>query len=145
MRAKIVASLMLPFAVVRRSFCLFLLIGALSAFGQQAATNNAAVVPPLFNFSGTLTDINGKPLTSIVGVTFSLYNDAQAASPLWLETQNVTPDKNGRYSVQLGATSSTGLPADIFVAGEARWLGVQPQGRVSARDAAERALRTKSW
>src|SRR6202790_4734751 len=114
---------------VRVSCCLFLLLVALSAFGQQEATNNAAVVPPLINFSGTLTDINGKPLTSIVGVTFFLYNDQQALSPLWLETQNVTPDKNGRYSVQLGSTSSTGLPADIFVAGEARWLGVQPQGQ----------------
>ena len=71
---------------------------------------------PLVNFSGTLTDINGKPLTSIAGVTFSLYNDQQALSPLWMETQNVTPDKNGRYSVQVGATSTTGLPADIFVA-----------------------------
>jgi hypothetical protein len=114
---------------MRVSLFLFLLLLALSAFGQQAATTNAAVVPPLVNFSGTLTDIKGKPLTSIVGVTFSLYNDAQAASPLWLETQNVTPDKNGRYSVQLGSTSSTGLPADIFAAGEARWLGVQPQGQ----------------
>jgi hypothetical protein len=114
---------------MRVSFCLLLLLGTLSAFGQQAATTNATVVPPLVNFSGTLTDINGKPLTSIVGVTFSLYNDQQAASPLWMETQNVTPNKNGHYSVQLGSTSSTGLPADIFVAGEARWLGVQPQGQ----------------
>jgi hypothetical protein len=114
---------------MRVSLCLFLLLVALSALGQQVATNNAAVVPPLINFSGTLTDINGKPLTSIVGVTFSLYNEQQAASPLCLETLNVTPDKNGRYSIQLGATSSTGFPADIFVAGEARWLGVQPQGQ----------------
>jgi hypothetical protein len=114
---------------VRISFCLVLLIVALSAVAQQAATSSDAVVPPLINFSGTLTDINGKPLTSIVGVTFSLYNDQQAASPLWMETQNVTPAKNGRYSVELGSTSSIGLPADIFVAGEARWLGVQPQGQ----------------
>ncbi|MHB8216260.1 MAG: kelch repeat-containing protein [Candidatus Sulfotelmatobacter sp.] len=114
---------------VRVSLCLFVLLGALPALGQQAATNPAAVVPPLVNFSGTLTDINGKPLTSIVGVTFFLYNDQQALSPLWMETQNVTPDRNGRYSVQLGSTSNTGLPAEIFVAGEARWLGVQPQGQ----------------
>jgi hypothetical protein len=29
----------------------------------------------------------------------------------------------------LGSTSSTGLPSDIFVAGEAHWLGMQVQGR----------------
>jgi hypothetical protein len=71
---------------MRVSLCLFLLLSTLSAFGQQAATNNATVVPPLVNFSGTLTDLNGKPLTSIVGVTFFLYNDQQALSPLWMET-----------------------------------------------------------
>jgi hypothetical protein len=99
------------------------------AMAQTQTSSGSRVVPSLVNFSGTLTDINGKPLTSIVGVTFSLYKDEQAASPLWLETQNVTADKYGHYTVQLGATSSTGLPADIFVAGEARWLGVQPQGQ----------------
>jgi hypothetical protein len=31
--------------------------------------------------------------------------------------------------VMLGSTSSNGLPSDIFVAGEARWLGVQVQGQ----------------
>jgi hypothetical protein len=114
---------------MRVSLCLFLLLVALSAFGQQVATNNATVVPPMVNFSGTLKDINGKPLTGVVGVTFSLYEDEQAVSPLWMETQNVTPDKYGHYTVQLGATSSTGLPSDIFVGGEARWLGVRPAGQ----------------
>ena len=113
---------------VRISFCLFLLLVAVSAFGQQAVTNNAAVVPLLVNFSGRLTDINGKPLTSIVGVTFSLQEPAGCVAAL-AGTQNVTPDKNGRNSVQLGSTSRAGLPADIFVAGEARWLGVQPEGQ----------------
>jgi len=47
---------------------------------------------------------------------------------LWLETQNVQPDKTGHYSVQLGAASSQGLPATLFAGGEARWLGVQAQG-----------------
>ena len=42
-----------------------------------------------------------------------------------------TTDKTGHYSVKLGSTTSTGLPGDLFdlfVAGEARWLAVQPQG-----------------
>ena len=107
-------------------FCLF------SAFAQQPSTPASvasAVVPNLISFSGTLTDVNGKPITEVVGVTFYLYKDEQSGSALWLETQNVQPDSNGHYSVMLGATRSTGLPADIFVAGEARWLSVQPQGQ----------------
>jgi hypothetical protein len=42
-----------------------------------------------------------------------------------METQNVTPGNSGHYAVQLGATSANGLPADLFVSGDARWLAVQ--------------------
>jgi hypothetical protein len=106
------------------SFC------SLSIQAQQTvATDTNVIVPPLVNFSGVLTDLNGKPLTGMVGVTFLLYKDSQGGSPLWLETQNVQPDRTGHYTVMLGSTSSTGLPADIFVAGEAHWLGVQVQGQ----------------
>jgi hypothetical protein len=86
-------------------------------------------VPLLVNFSGTLTDLDGKPLTGLAGVTFYLYKDSQGGAPLWMETQNVRPNSAGRYSVMLGSTSSTGLPADLFSSGEARWLGVQVQGQ----------------
>jgi len=85
-------------------------------------------VPPFIRFSGILTDDNGKPSTGIVGVTFYLYRDSQGGSPLWMETQNVQPDKLGHYSIMLGLSSSQGLPADLFTAGEPRWIGVQPQG-----------------
>jgi hypothetical protein len=65
----------------------------------------------------------------MVGITFLLYKESQGGVPLWMETQNVQPDKNGHYSVMLGSTSSHGLPANIFAAGEARWLGVQAEGQ----------------
>ena len=95
-----------------------------------SATNGSnVVVPPLVNFSTVLTDLNGKPLTKLTGVTFLLYKEEQGGAPLWMETQNVQPDKTGHYSVMLGSATSTGLPGDLFVAGEARWLGVQPQGQ----------------
>ncbi|MFN7996553.1 MAG: tail fiber domain-containing protein [Bryobacteraceae bacterium] len=87
------------------------------------------VVPALTNFSGAVADANGKPLTAVTGVTFSLYKDAQGGAPLWTEIQNVKPDPRGRYTVTLGATTNAGLPASIFAAGEARWLGVQVEGQ----------------
>jgi len=97
---------------------------------QQSNSNpNSTVVPTMVNVSGTLTDVNHKPLSGIVGVTFYLYKDEQGGSPLWMETQNVQPDKYGHYTVMLGATKSQGLPTDMFVSGEARWLGVQAQGQ----------------
>ncbi|MFZ0761237.1 MAG: hypothetical protein WAM69_14915, partial [Candidatus Sulfotelmatobacter sp.] len=114
------------------SFVSLMMLLCLGPFGQAqqtVSTNTNVPVPPLVNFSGTLTDADGKPMTGIVGVTFLLYKDQQGDSPLWLETQNVQPDRTGQYTVMLGSTSSTGLPSDIFVAGEAHWLGVQIEGQ----------------
>ena len=99
-------------------------------FGQSQATavNASNVVPTQVKFSGTLTAFNGQPLSGTVGVTFLLYANEQGGAPLWMETQNITPDKNGHYTVVLGSTTSQGLPTDLFASGEARWLGVQAQG-----------------
>jgi hypothetical protein len=112
--------------------CAFLLLACcvLPMAAQQPAAASANVaVPPMVNFSGVLTDVNGKPQTGAVGVTFYLYKDSQGGAPLWMETQNVQADKAGHYTVALGATSSQGLPANVFASGEARWLGVQAQGQ----------------
>jgi hypothetical protein len=35
-----------------------------------------------------------------------------------METQNITPDKNGHYTVVLGSTMAQGLPTDLFASGE---------------------------
>jgi hypothetical protein len=114
-----------------RSLYHFLLLLFLSAvvFGQQASTDSASVVPALTSFSGVIHDASGKPLTEVTGVTFALYKESQSGPALWMETQNVQPDKTGHYSVMLGSTTSQGLPSDLFIAGEARWLGVQVQGQ----------------
>jgi endosialidase-like protein len=119
--------------MLRRHFALsvsFLIICyAVRVLPQIQAAAGSNVVPALVKFSGVLTDGSGKPLAGTVGVTFSLYKDEQGGSPLWLETQSVQPDKSGRYSVMLGSTTSQGLPGDLFISGEARWVGVQAQGQ----------------
>jgi hypothetical protein len=114
-----------------RSLSLFLLMFCLSAaaWSQEASTGSVAVVPTLVNYSGTVRDLNGQPLTGVVGVTFALYKESQGGSALWLEAQNVQPDKTGHYSVTLGSTTSEGLPSDLFAAGEARWLGIRIEGQ----------------
>ncbi len=83
-------------------------------------------IPRLVQFSGVLKNIGGR---QAAGLTFALYKDQQGGAPVWMETQNVTLDENGRYTVQLGATTSVGLPVDVFTSGEARWLGIQPDGQ----------------
>ena len=86
-------------------------------------------VPMLVTYSGVLKDSKSEPLTGVAGVTFLLYKDREGGAPLWMETQNVTPDPRGRYTVTLGATSSEGLPAYLFAEGAARWLAVQVAGQ----------------
>jgi len=97
--------------------------------GSAAATATNSVIPGLINYNGVLTDINDKPLTGITGATFSLYKEEQGGSPVWIETQNVRPDKTGHYTVTLGTTKAEGSLEDSFSNGEPRWLGVQVSGQ----------------
>jgi trimeric autotransporter adhesin len=101
--------------------------GAPSGFAQQLAANNVTV-PRLIRFSGVLKDSSGKPVQGIAGVTFALYKDQEGGGALWLETQNVSLDAAGRYSVLLGATKEEGVPMDLFSSGAAQWLGVHVRG-----------------
>ncbi len=85
----------------------------------------AAEVPRLIKFSGTLLDDQSRPLAGPVGVTFALYAQQNGGAALWMETHNVKPDENGNYTILLGTNSTEGVPAELFVSGEARWLGIQ--------------------
>src|SRR5215469_2398930 len=92
---------------------------------QQASTT---VVPNLITYSGTLHLPSGlESPARVVGATFAIYRQDDGA-PLWLETQNVTVDLTGHYTVLLGSTKSEGIPVDLFKTQEQRWLGVQMQG-----------------
>jgi hypothetical protein len=95
-----------------------------------AQTQNAAsTLPRLIRFGGVVRNPNGSPLTAVVGITFALYSEQTGGAPLWLETQNVTADDSGRYSVLLGSTKPEGLPSEMFASEQARWIGVQVSGQ----------------
>ena len=117
---------------VRLSLFAAVLILPLLTTAQQSAIPASAAestVPRVINYSGTLTDLNGKPLTGVAGVTFFLFKDASGGAPLWMETQNVHPDQAGHYTVTLGSMTREGLPSDVFESGEARWLSLQVHGQ----------------
>jgi len=94
----------------------------------QTPAQTASALPRLVRFGGTVKDLDGSPLTGVVGITFALYSEQTGGAALWLETQNVTADSNGHYTVLLGSTKPDGLPADLFTSEQARWLGVQVNG-----------------
>src|SRR5271157_4285351 len=98
--------------------------------GQQSPPSaSTATVPRLIQIKGSVRDQTGKPLSGNLGLTFTLYRDANDQVAVWQETQNVQLESAGRYTVLLGATNEQGLPLEIFSAGEARWLGVRPDGQ----------------
>ena len=92
---------------------------------SSAQTDSTTVVPRLIKFNGTLRDLTGKPIAGPVDVTFALYSQETGGAPLWFETQTVQASALGHYTVLLGAMTPTGVPLQLFTAGEARWLGVQ--------------------
>ena len=106
-----------------------LLLGSLLS-AQQAAvsTSNVAAVPRLVNFSGKAIDAQGKAVAGVAGATFAIYGEQYGGAPLWMETQNIHIDSKGGYTAQLGLSKTTGLPIDLFPAGESRWLGVRING-----------------
>jgi trimeric autotransporter adhesin len=104
-----------------------LLVFGLMATAQQPSSVS---VPNLIEYGGTLPQSKSAIVQSrTVGVTFAIYKHQEEGAPVWMETQNVTLDAGGHYSVMLGSTRAEGLPADLFSAQEERWLGVQVQGQ----------------
>src|SRR5271157_1034190 len=114
-----------------RRFLISLLLSSLllASIGsaQQASTTS---VPNLIRYSGTLKEAETAATSSAtVGVTFAIYKQQEGGAPIWMETQNVTPGRDGQYSVLLGSTTAAGLPDGLFSQQEERWLGVQLQGQ----------------
>jgi hypothetical protein len=108
---------------------LSLVLGLVQLTIAQMPVQTTSALPHVVRFGGTFKDPNGSPLAGIVGVTFALYSEQTGGTALWLETQNVTADSNGHYSVLLGSTTSQGLPESIFTSEQARWVGVQVSGQ----------------
>jgi hypothetical protein len=110
---------------------MMLLLTAVTVPAQTSTSEaTSAVVPNLIKFSGTLIDGRGYPITVPSDVTFSLYGQqtGESKSALWQETQHVSPNDKGVYTVYLGAASSKGLPAEAFTSVRAQWLGVRVEG-----------------
>src|ERR1039458_5092179 len=76
----------------------------------QTSAQTASALPRLVRFGGTVKDFNGNPLAGVVGITFALYSEQTGGAPLWLETQNVSADSNGRYTACWDRPSPTAFP-----------------------------------
>src|ERR687891_1056006 len=64
--------------------------------------------PRVIRYEGTITAPQG-----VNNLTFGLYSAQTGGTAVWSESQNVSVDGAGKFSVLLGA--STPLPASIFL------------------------------
>lgn len=110
-------------------FMAFPLLGQNVAITQDSAVSPAAtssVVPHLIRHAGFMPEAPSG--ASVVQIRFALYQAQSGGQPLWTETQEVSLDAAGKYSVLLGSSEPGGMPHQLFAGGEARWLGVTLSG-----------------
>lgn len=95
----------------------FTAILLISVFLVSIAT---AQIPRTINYQGLLTDAGGTPLAdNNHTITFSLYDDPGANSPLWTSIKSVGTE-SGLFNVVLGNDVQIDLPFDTQY-----WLGIQ--------------------
>lgn len=106
-------------------------------FKLPVADPSSVVKPHVIRYDGVL---NRQPSSAGIAMVFSIYS-GDAVNPFWQEIQIVHPDQNGRYTVFLGALSSSGLPSAVLAATESQWLGA----RVEGEDQEQRTLLARTF
>jgi hypothetical protein len=87
-----------------------------------------AEVPAMINYQGRLVDQDtGAPLSGAQEIVFRIFDAETGGTALWSETQSVTPDTEGVFSVMLGNQSEIDLTFENPV-----WLEVEVEGQVLA-------------
>ncbi|RKY33548.1 MAG: hypothetical protein DRP69_06220, partial [Candidatus Duberdicusella sinuisediminis] len=81
--------------------------------------------PRVISCHGRLTNRNKEVLPGSHEFTFRLYSQAQGGSVLWSETQTLTVDSNGLFSVYLGETNP--LPTSLDF-NSTCWVSIEVDG-----------------
>ena len=108
----------------------FLLV--LSILMSAVSYSHAVTVPQMINYSGTLNDINGNPVTNgNYSMEFRIYDQASGGVALWTEKWDTTtsqvPVVNGVFNVMLGAIDKVNnpIPANFFAEHPTAFLGIK--------------------
>ena len=97
--------------------------------GEEVPSESRALRPPTrIPLQGVLQTVTGEPRQGEVTFVLSIYADRDSAEPLFSEEQTIVLRDEGRYELALGATIEEGLPAGLFDANGARWVGIAEKG-----------------
>jgi hypothetical protein len=99
---------------------------ATSVCDPTRSNSDPSQSPALIRYEGIL---KGKASSAEIALTFSIYSNVDTTNPLWQEVQNVRPDADGHYTVLLGITDPSGVPASILSAPKPQWLGIRVTGQ----------------
>ncbi len=102
------------------SVCVF----AIAATPAHAQSPTVTSVPRIVRVTSTFHPADGKPPAAVETMTLSIYAEETGGVPLWQETQTVSVNPDGRFTLLLGSTRPEGLPLDLFASGEPRWLAI---------------------
>ncbi len=107
--------------------CFLLLIAAVITL---AVSPLAKAAPNLVNYQGAYVNAQGAPVTGSKVMVFRIYPalDTPAANALWNSGNVTVAVVNGAFSVNLGESPQTALPADLFAASDTRYIGVTVDG-----------------
>lgn len=94
----------------------------------SASSVMAGSVPQMINYSGSLTNAGGTPVSNgNYSIEFKIYNVASGGSPLWSEKWDVTTSQiavvGGIFNVMLGFQSS--IPASFFADYPVTYLSIK--------------------
>ena len=105
---------------------------ALAALIVLCSISIAHAIPQLINYQGILLDGGGTPITVVTNVEFRIWDMSAAGAELWMETQSVTPDSDGRFNVLLGSVNP--IP-DLALASADAYLGmtITPDAEMTPR------------
>jgi hypothetical protein len=82
---------------------------------MAAATSAWAVAPPIVPVHGTLSDLNGVPITGTRDIAFALWaEETGGLAPIYMESQSVAVNR-GEFVAYLGATGAEdgGVPLEL--------------------------------
>lgn len=105
--------------------------GMMLGIMMMAVCAFGAVVPQMINYSGTLTNVGGVPVSDgTYNIEFNIYSVPTAGTPLWTEKWSATATPaspvlvtGGVFNVMLGAI--TPLPVDFFTNNPNTYLGIK--------------------
>jgi len=100
---------------------------ALAVCFLSIGMSHAGSIPQLINYSGTLTDKSGAPVTGTFSVVFSIYAAPAGGTALWTERWDTTTTQitviSGVFNVMLGYY--TPLPPTFFADNPTTYLGIK--------------------